>query len=359
MFILYQVKNTLQASQKIQILVNVFPNILPDEFKDEIVKIETEPEHEILKVIPASFEIRYEDFVLVPASKKHIYEPAEYTTRIDTLWVKDSYNELSVIPASFSSNTEEIEVKPAIGNWVAGDKDPECPSINPTDCRVFHYVENPAVIRTIPKRKLTSGLNTIKNKITGQYKLIERKVETKAARTREVLISAITKQYEKKVLVKDESTESITVPAKFVEVVKKVMIKKGGTTAWREIPCNIPEKGKILPIHYALGSAVLTNDSKRIIDKHILSLLKSDSTTIVEVGSHTDARGDDNLNQKLSERRAKSVVDYLISRGVASSRLIAVGYGETKLLNDCKDGVECSERKHQQNRQTEFKAFFL
>jgi hypothetical protein len=104
-FILYQVKNTLQASQKIQILVNVFPNILPDEFKDEIVKIETEPEHEILKVIPASFEIGYKDFVLVPASKKHIYEPAEYTTRIDTLWVKDSYNELSVIPASFSSDT--------------------------------------------------------------------------------------------------------------------------------------------------------------------------------------------------------------------------------------------------------------
>tara|TARA_B110000093_G_scaffold23244_1_gene21767 strand:+ start:1459 stop:1620 length:162 start_codon:yes stop_codon:yes gene_type:complete len=46
------------------------------------------------------------------------------------------------------------------------------------------------------------------------------------------------------VLVKDESTESVTVPAKFVEVVKKVMIKKGGTTAWREVPCNIPEKEK-------------------------------------------------------------------------------------------------------------------
>ncbi|NNK10670.1 MAG: OmpA family protein [Flavobacteriaceae bacterium] len=75
----------------------------------------------------------------------------------------------------------------------------------------------------------------------------------------------------------------------------------------------------------------------------------------IQINSHTDVRGDnDTYNQPLSERRAKATVDYIISKGIASNRLKYVGYGETKPVNECVDGVRCSATKHQQNRRSEF-----
>nr|MBS9767803.1 OmpA family protein [Flavobacteriaceae bacterium] len=55
------------------------------------------------------------------------------------------------------------------------------------------------------------------------------------------------------------------------------------------------------------------------------------------------------------QRRAQAVVDYLVSKGIQRSRLIAKGFGETRLVNKCSDGVNCSEAQHQQNRRTEFR----
>jgi outer membrane protein OmpA-like peptidoglycan-associated protein len=70
----------------------------------------------------------------------------------------------------------------------------------------------------------------------------------------------------------------------------------------------------------------------------------------IELGSHTDSKGSDEYNMRLSENRSKSVVDYLISKGISSSRLVAKGYGETKPIdtNDTEEG-------RQNNRRTEFK----
>ena len=158
-------------------------------------------------------------------------------------------------------------------------------------------------------------------------------------------------------MVKDETTKEIVIPAEYTQVTKKVLVKKGGMTAWREVPCNIPAQGKILPIHYALGSAVLNANAKRIIDKHIYALMQENKNSMVEIGSHTDSRGGEQFNQALSERRAKSVVEYLIAKGIKKERLIAVGYGETRLLNNCSNGVDCSEQDHAENRRTEFKVF--
>jgi outer membrane protein OmpA-like peptidoglycan-associated protein len=57
----------------------------------------------------------------------------------------------------------------------------------------------------------------------------------------------------------------------------------------------------------------------------------------------------------LSQQRANSVVNYLVSKGISRSRLTAKGYGETRLVNKCANGVECTEGQHQQNRRTEFR----
>jgi hypothetical protein len=71
--------------------------------------------------------------------------------------------------------------------------------------------------------------------------------------------------------------------------------------------------------------------------------------------SHTDSRGSSKSNIELSQRRAQSVVNYLIEQKIDPARLGAKGMGETKLLNKCKDGVTCTEEEHQRNRRTEFK----
>ena len=73
----------------------------------------------------------------------------------------------------------------------------------------------------------------------------------------------------------------------------------------------------------------------------------------VELSAHTDSRGEDGYNQKLSERRAEAAKEYLLKKGVAAERIVAVGYGETKLRNNCADGVDCTEEEHQYNRRTE------
>jgi outer membrane protein OmpA-like peptidoglycan-associated protein len=79
----------------------------------------------------------------------------------------------------------------------------------------------------------------------------------------------------------------------------------------------------------------------------------------IELSSHTDSRGSDNYNWDLSDRRAKSAIAYIISKGISPERLVAAGYGETRLVNRCSDGVSCSAAEHQANRRTEIKILEL
>jgi outer membrane protein OmpA-like peptidoglycan-associated protein len=75
----------------------------------------------------------------------------------------------------------------------------------------------------------------------------------------------------------------------------------------------------------------------------------------VELSSHTDARGEDVYNEWLSQQRSNSCVNYIISKGISSTRIIAKGYGEYRLKNRCANGVECTDAEHQKNRRTELR----
>jgi outer membrane protein OmpA-like peptidoglycan-associated protein len=75
----------------------------------------------------------------------------------------------------------------------------------------------------------------------------------------------------------------------------------------------------------------------------------------VELSSHTDSRGEDVYNEWLSQQRSNSCVNYIISKGISSTRIIAKGYGEYRLKNRCANEVECTEEEHQQNRRTELR----
>ncbi len=112
---------------------------------------------------------------------------------------------------------------------------------------------------------------------------------------------------------------------------------------------------EIKDLYYDLNSAALRNKSKIELDK-VIELMKYNPNLTIELGSHTDARGGDKFNLDLSERRAASAVEYIKDKGhIPSFRIIAKGYGESLLKNECSDGVYCKEDKHQENRRTEVK----
>jgi outer membrane protein OmpA-like peptidoglycan-associated protein len=75
----------------------------------------------------------------------------------------------------------------------------------------------------------------------------------------------------------------------------------------------------------------------------------------MELRSHTDSRGKDQYNMALSQRRAESAVQYIISKGIDRGRIIARGYGETEIRNECANGVTCTDEQHRFNRRTEIK----
>ena len=108
-------------------------------------------------------------------------------------------------------------------------------------------------------------------------------------------------------------------------------------------------------IYYDYDKSDIRADAAIELDK-LVGVLKDNPGVIVELGSHTDARGRDSYNLSLSQRRAKSAVDYLINTaGIASTNLKSKGYGESRLVNACNNTNTCSESKHQQNRRTELK----
>jgi len=111
-----------------------------------------------------------------------------------------------------------------------------------------------------------------------------------------------------------------------------------------------------VPIYYDLDKANIRPDAAAVLDARILPLLQKYPKLRMELGSHTDCRSSYDYNIDLSQRRADSAVAYLVRKGINPARLIAKGYGESQLVNDCKcEGkviVPCSESQHQENRRT-------
>jgi outer membrane protein OmpA-like peptidoglycan-associated protein len=115
--------------------------------------------------------------------------------------------------------------------------------------------------------------------------------------------------------------------------------------------------GKLLnlnPIYFDLGKWDVRPDAAIELDK-IVKAMQEFPGLIIELGSHTDSRASAKFNQTLSQKRAESSGKYILSKGIDPKRLTWKGYGESKLLNKCKDGVKCSEDDHSKNRRTEFR----
>ncbi|RKR07061.1 WD40 repeat protein [Maribacter vaceletii] len=106
-------------------------------------------------------------------------------------------------------------------------------------------------------------------------------------------------------------------------------------------------------IYFNFDKYNIRKDSEIEVQKVIAAMEKYPSLKI-KVNSHTDSRGKDSYNLWLSQKRAQATVDYMISKGISKDRLQGQGYGETKLINKCSNGVKCSGKEHELNRRSEF-----
>ncbi len=107
-------------------------------------------------------------------------------------------------------------------------------------------------------------------------------------------------------------------------------------------------------ILYDLDKFFIREDAKPELNR-LVQFMSDNPSVKVELSSHTDSRASTGYNNTLSQNRASAAVDYIVSQGISRDRLVGKGYGETRLLNRCADGVPCSEAEHQINRRTEVK----
>ncbi len=163
---------------------------------------------------------------------------------------------------------------------------------------------------------------------------------------RNLILTVEKKGYERKVIDIDETYFETDKP-----LIKDINI---------ELKVEIEEE-KVLKFHniyFEYGSAELNTNSKIVLDKVIL-MLKENKGIQIELSAHTDSRADADFNFELSKKRAENAKNYILLQNINSEQVIAKGYGESKLLNHCKDGVLCNENEYAVNRRIEIKILKL
>jgi len=123
-------------------------------------------------------------------------------------------------------------------------------------------------------------------------------------------------------------------------------------TLWVE-KVEVKQKFVIENIFYDFDKWNILPESEIELNK-LIKVMNDNPSWKVELGSHTDSRGSDSYNIRLSQKRSDSAVGYIVKNGVTKDRIIAKGYGESQLVNLCKNGVECTDDEHRKNRRTEF-----
>jgi outer membrane protein OmpA-like peptidoglycan-associated protein/tetratricopeptide (TPR) repeat protein len=120
--------------------------------------------------------------------------------------------------------------------------------------------------------------------------------------------------------------------------------------------CPVEDLGcrlDLQPIYFDFDKHNIRPDAEVELAK-ILNAMEEYPQLNIHIESHTDSRGNDDYNMQLSERRAKSTLEWLVSKGIDRNRLSAKGYGESQLINNCSNGVNCSQEEHQLNRRSMF-----
>lgn len=179
------------------------------------------------------------------------------------------------------------------------------------------------------------------------YDKMENKLSTKTtgANGNVTFLAECDKAHEVQAVVPNYESNAIDVAAANDETVT-------GTIALRPIEEIIVDDQVVLnPILFDYNKHNIIPQAAFELDK-LVAIMKKYPNMVIAAGSHTDSRGKDQYNLDLSERRAQSTVQYVISKGVDASRITGKGYGETQPAVAC--GANCSDEDHQKNRRSEF-----
>ncbi|MCW3078233.1 MAG: hypothetical protein JWO32_2842 [Bacteroidetes bacterium] len=124
-----------------------------------------------------------------------------------------------------------------------------------------------------------------------------------------------------------------------------------------EVGMDLAKMIDMKPIYFDLGKSAIRKDASTELDK-VVAVMKEYPNMFIQLGSHTDCRGNAKANIALSDKRAKASAAYIVKKGIEKSRIVGKGFGESKLLNNCacegKAPSACLEEEHSKNRRTEF-----
>ncbi len=141
----------------------------------------------------------------------------------------------------------------------------------------------------------------------------------------------------------DEKDYVNTVPMEITKELNKLIVRENGVL-----------KIKIDNIYFDVNKSDIRPDAAQELNK-IVEVMKEYPKMVIKIEAHTDSRGSDRYNETLSDKRAKATGNYIISQGIEAQRIAsAIGYGEKQLLNQCSNGVRCSNEEHDVNRRSEF-----
>jgi outer membrane protein OmpA-like peptidoglycan-associated protein len=119
----------------------------------------------------------------------------------------------------------------------------------------------------------------------------------------------------------------------------------------------VKEKDRLLiktdPIYFDYNMWYIRKESKVVLGR-VVALMKKYPEMVIEIGSHTDSRGNAKFNEELSQKRASSTREFLLESGIEPKRVLAKGYGESIPIVKCKTDDSCTEEQHELNRRSEF-----
>ena len=150
------------------------------------------------------------------------------------------------------------------------------------------------------------------------------------------------------------ASKDLTTPSISQDIIVDLALDWATECAPNDLGCILELK----PLYFDFDKSFIRADAAVELQK-VLEAMNEYPEMIISFESHTDSRGNDIYNENLSERRAKSTRGWLLDRGISPDRLTAKGFGESQLLNQCANGVRCSEEAHQQNRRSFFRIIYM
>ncbi len=203
------------------------------------------------------------------------------------------------------------------------------------------------------------GTNHIQHAAGVVYQFGIEKGLSKKGKEKLALIEAIEKEQQRKAdSIADtnrarEAQELADRLAKEKEAAKLAAIEKAKQDAINKKKLAIENKIKEYGlVYFRLNSSFLSGSSKKALDS-VAKLLTEEPNIEIKITAHTDSRGGAKYNKWLSEKRGGRTKDYLLKKGIDTSRIVIEAYGEEKLLNECDDNTYCPEDKHRLNRRSD------